>query len=154
MRPDDLDQVMRLLARWNIAPISPCAEIPNPERSEIIVGNTVVAEEDGRIVGVRSFIQHTATEAEGASLAVDAAYHGKGIGKALIVAGYRMMLERGIRRVRVETDRPEVIAWLRGNFGHRVVGMTPKRHPFGRSDIDHWTVLEIELTERLLMADI
>ena len=151
MRPADLDQVMQLLSRWNIAPLSPSREIPHPERTNIIVDNTIVAEDAGRIVGVRSFIQHTAAEAEGASLAVAPAYHKHGIGRALVLAGWRTMWERGIRKIRAETDRPEVVKWLTRNFGHRVVGTIAKRHPFGNPDVDRWTVLELELDERLLL---
>jgi len=145
MRPDDHDQVMRLLDRWNIAPISPTKEIPHPERTDIVVENTVVAEANGCIVGVRSFIQHSPIEAEGSSLAVDPAYHKHGIGKALMLEGYRMMREKGIRKVRSETDRPEVIEWMVANFGHRIVGTTPKRHAFGDKNIGHWTMLELDL---------
>lgn len=145
MRAADLDHVMRLLERWNIAPMSPTDDIPNPERTEIIVDNTLVAEDNGRILGVRSFIQLSPTEAEGASLAVDPAYHGQGIGKALVQAGHRMMREIGIRKIRAETDRPEVVEWLVRNFGYRVVGTSSKRHAFGDSSIDCWTVLEMEL---------
>ena len=151
MRASDLDQVIQLLARWDIAPLPPSADISNPERTAVIVGNTVVAEDAGRIVGVRSFIQHSSTEAEGASLAVDPAFHKHGIGKALMMTGYRQMLERGIRKVRAETDRPEVVAWLCRNFGHRVIGTIPKRHIFGNKDVDHWTMLELELDERLFI---
>lgn len=145
MQTADLDQVIRLLDRWNIAPMPPSTDIPDPERTDVVVGNTVVAEDNGCIVGVRSFIQHSPSEAEGASLAVDPAYHKHGIGKALVLAGHRMMQERGIRKVRAETDRPEVVAWLVRNFGHRVVGTMPKRHAFGDKNIGYWTVLEIEL---------
>lgn len=145
MRAADLDQVIRLLERWNIAPMAPTADIPDPERTEIVVENTVVAEDDGRIVGVRSFIRLSPTEAEGASLAVDPAYHRQGIGKALVRAGHRMMRESGIRKVHAETDRPEVVAWLVRNFGYRIVGTSSKRHTFGDSSIDCWTVLELEL---------
>lgn len=145
MQAADIDQVIQLLGRWNIAPISPTKDIPNPERTDIVVGNTIVAEVNGCIVGVRSFIQHSPSEAEGASLAVDPAYHKHGIGKTLILAGHKMMREKGIRKVRAETDRPEVVEWLVRNFGHRIVGTTPKRHAFGDNNISHWTILEIEL---------
>jgi ribosomal protein S18 acetylase RimI-like enzyme len=150
MRTADLDQVMRLLARWNIAPQSPTAEMPDPERTNIIIGNTFVAEDAGRIVGVRSYIQLTATEAEGASMAVDPAYQRQGIGKALALAGWRVMRERGIRKIRSETDRPEVVEWLTRDYGYRIVGTVAKRHAFGNTDEAHWTVLELELTETVI----
>lgn len=149
MQPSDMEQVLRLLECWNIAPISPTVDIPAPERTELLVENTVVAVDDGRIVGVRSFIQHSPTLAEGASLAVAPGHHARGIGRRLMLAGYRQMIERGIRTVRAETDSPDVVKWLTRHFGHRVIGITQKRHAFGREGVDHWTVLELDLTSNL-----
>jgi GNAT superfamily N-acetyltransferase len=83
--------------------------------------------------------------AEGASLAVDPAFHSQGIGEQLQIAGYRDMYARGIRVVRGETDRPETVRWLVARFGHRIVGTVPKRHAFGSPDVDQWTVLELDL---------
>ena len=150
MRADDLDQVLQLLVRWNIAPQLPTAEMPDPERTSIIIGNTFVAEDAGQIVGVRSFIQLTTTEAEGASMAVHPAYQRLGLGKALALAGWRVMWERGIRKIRSETDRPEVVEWLIRHYGYRIVGTAPKRQPFGTMDVDHWTVLELDLDETVI----
>jgi N-acetylglutamate synthase-like GNAT family acetyltransferase len=150
MRSADLDQVLQLLARWNIAPQSPTAETPVPERTNIIIGNTFVAEDAGKIVGVRSFIQLSATEAEGASMAVDPAYQRHGIAKALALAGWRVMWERGIRKIRSETDRSEVVEWLTRDYGYRIIGTAAKRHAFGNSEADHWTVLELDLDETVI----
>ena len=150
MRTADLDQVLQLLARWNISPHLPTAERPFPERTNIIISNTFVAEDAGQIVGVRSFIQLTATEAEGASMAVDTAYQRQGIAKALALAGWRVMWERGIRKIRSETDRPEVVEWLTRDYGYRIVGTAAKRHAFGTMDADHWTVLELDLDETVI----
>ena len=151
MRAADMDQVMQLLSRWNLAPLPPSREIPDPERQDLVVANTIVAEDAGRIVGVRSFIQHTAIAAEGASLAVDPAYQQHGIATALAKVGWRIMWQRGIRKIRSETDRPEVVKWLVRDFGYRVVGTTAKRHAFGIAEVDQWTVLELELEERLFL---
>jgi len=150
MRTADLDQVMQLLALWNIAPQSPTEEIPAPERTNIIIDNTFVAEDAGKIVGVRSFIQLTATEAEGASMAVDPAYQRLGLGRALALAGWRVMWERGIRKIRSETDRQEVVKWLTRDYGYRIVGTAAKRHAFGNTNADHWTVLELDLDETVI----
>lgn len=144
MQTFDFEQVMNLLARWNIAPMAPSRNVPLPERTEVIVDNSYVAQDDGRIVGVCSFIQHSPLLGEGASLAVDPAYHGRGVGDKLALAVRREMFARGIRTIRSETDRPETVRWLIGR-GHRVVGTVPKRHAFGSPEITEWTVLEFDL---------
>jgi N-acetylglutamate synthase-like GNAT family acetyltransferase len=154
MQPADLERVLTLLAHWNIAPIAPSADIPNPERSEFIVENALVAEDGERIVGVRSFIRHSPTLGEGASLGVDPGYRGRGVALQLQIAGYRDMYARGIRTIRSEADRPEFIRMLTERFGYRVVGTSPKRHPFGSPEVDHWTILEVELDSLPEVADL
>jgi N-acetylglutamate synthase-like GNAT family acetyltransferase len=146
MREEDHDEVVTLLARWNLAPAAPTPAVPEPERTQVIVDNTFVALDGDRIVGVCSHIRLSETLAEGASLAVDPAYHGSGVGEKLMRAGRREMYARGIRKIRSESDRPRTIAWLVKRFGYRVVGTAPKRHAFGESGIGHWTVLECDLT--------
>lgn len=145
MHTSDLEQVMNLLARWNIAPIAPSREVPLPERTEVIVDNTFVALDDDRIIGVCSFIQQSPLIGEGASTAVDPAYHRRGVGDQLALAVRREMYARGVRIVRSETDRPETVRWLIGR-GHRVIGTVPKRHAFGSPEITEWTVLEFDLS--------
>ena len=142
MRDADLPEAIALLAGANIAPVAPSVAIPHPERTDLIVDNTYVAVADGRLVGVRSFIQLSPTEGEGASLAVDPAYRGTGLAERLWLTGCREMYRRGIRTIRGETDKPD---WFVERLGYRVVGTVPKRHPFGRLDVDHWTVIELDL---------
>lgn len=144
MQPADLDEVLALLAHWNLAPVAPSADNPHPERTEFAVENATVAVDGGRIVGVNSFFVLSPTVAEGASFAVAPAYRGQGIGKQLIDASRRKMYRLGIRTLRSEADRPEVIRMFVAR-GSRVVGTTPKRHAFGSADADHWTVLELDL---------
>jgi len=55
------------------------------------------------------------------------------------------MKSKGIRQVRTETDRPDVIRWYVNKFGYRCVGTSPKKHAFSLVERDHWTVLELEL---------
>ena len=137
----ELPAVLALLARWNMAPR---LGDPSAERSEIIVENTFVAVQAGRIVGVASYILHSHGFAETASLAVDCKYLGQGVGYRLQQARLEEMRSRGVRRVRTEADRPETIRWYVEKFGYRIVGTNPKKHDFGRSDIDRWTVLELD----------
>lgn len=145
MRPDDLEGAVRVLAQWNMAPIAPSPQIPFPERETINVENGFVAECDGEIVGVASYIVHTSRLAETASHAVDPRYRGMGIGHRLQAARLREMKVKGIKTVRTETDRRETIAWLVSKFGFRIVGTNRKRHPFSVVEIDSWTVLELDL---------
>ncbi len=144
MQTEDTEPVLKLLGHWNIAPVAPSAEVPVPERTEIVIDNTYVATDGDRIVGVCSFYQHSPVLGEAGSLAVDPDYHRRGVGDLLGMAMRRAMYARGIRTVRSESDRPETIKWLVGR-GHRIVGTVPKRHSFGSPEVSEWTVLEFDL---------
>ena len=145
MTPQDLPEVMELLERWSMAPTPGVA---NAERSGIEIAHTFVAEnEDGRLVGVGSYLLLDQDTAETASLAVAPQVQGMGVGAMLQEARLLEMLARGIRRVRTETDRPETIAWYQRKFGYRVVGSNPKKHAFSLPDVDTWTVLELDLEQ-------
>ncbi len=145
MRPGDLDQAMRILGQWNLAPCAPTAERPDPERASLEVANALVADAGGLVIGVASYILHGGGRAETASLAVDPAWRGKGIGAMLQRARLAEMKARGVGKVRTEADRPEVVAWYVRKFGYRVAGTARKRHPFSLEDVEHWTVLELDL---------
>lgn len=145
MRAEDMEAALAVLAAWNMAPIAPSPELPDPERSRLDVAHAFVAELDGRLVGVASYIVVSAAEAETASLAVDPAVRGRGIGRRLQEARLREMARRGIRRVRTEADRPETIAWYVRHFGYHQTGTNPKKHAFGDPSVAEWTVLELEL---------
>jgi N-acetylglutamate synthase-like GNAT family acetyltransferase len=144
MQASDTEQVLKLLRHWNIAPVTPSAEVPFPERTEIVIDNTYVATDGHRIIGVCSFYRHSPVLGEAGSLAVDPAYHRRGVGDQLGLAIRRAMYARGIRTMRSESDRPETIKWLVGR-GHRIVGTVPKRHAFGLPEVCDWTVLELDL---------
>ncbi len=144
MRPADVPGAMRVLSIWNMAPD------PNKrdaERSEVVVENSFVAECKCEIVGVASFLLLAEDAAETASLAVDPAFAGRGIGHRLQRARLDKMRSLGIRKVRTETDRPETVRWYVAKFGYRIVGTNPKKHAFSLPDVDVWTVLELDLEE-------
>lgn len=145
MRPDDVDRAVAILAQWNMAPMPPSPEVPDPERSALDVGNAFVALADGEVVGVCSYILHPDGLAETASLAVDRGCRGAGIGERLQRARLEEMKARGVVKVRTEADRPEVIDWYVRKFGYRVAGSVRKKHCFSREDVERWTVLELEL---------
>ncbi len=147
MVEDDLPSVVAILRGWNIAPRAASDETPDPERCDIDVGNGFVATDGGRVIGTCSYIVRSPTLVETASLAVKPAYRGKDVGYRLHVARLDEIRRRGFRKVRTETDRPEMIAWYKRKFGYREVGTNPKKHDFSLPDIDRWTVLELELTQ-------
>lgn len=143
MRDADVPAAMAILDAWDMAPE---AHREGAERRTIRVGNSFVADAptDG-VVGVASYIVHSATLGETASLAVDPDYRGLGIGYRLQVARLEEMRARGIETVRTETDRPRTIDWYVEKFGYDRVGTTPKKHDFSLSDVDEWTVLRLDL---------
>jgi N-acetylglutamate synthase-like GNAT family acetyltransferase len=145
MRENDCPQAMQILARWNMAPRAPSSEVPEPERTALIVENTFVAVTNEALVGVASYILHENGFAETASLAVDPAWLGSNVGERLQSARLAEMKARGVIRVQTEADRPEVIDWYVRKFGYRTIGTARKRHDFGLSSISHWTVLELDL---------
>jgi len=145
MLPQDYDAVINILAAWNMAPVTPSKEIPNPERSAINIKNTFVALDGDKIVGVASYIDLSGDLAETASLAVNPRCKGSGIGFKLQEARLQEMVQKGFKCVRSETDRPETINWYVKKFGYRIVGKNPKKHSFSLLDVDSWTVLELDL---------
>jgi 3-keto-5-aminohexanoate cleavage enzyme len=145
MREEDGPAVLALLGQYNMAPLKPSADVPDPERSGIAVENTFVAEKGGFLVGVSSYFLHSEELAETASLAVDASCRGMNVGYLLQKARLEEMRARGVKRVRTETDRPETVAWYVRKFGYTVVGTNPKKHEFSLRDVDHWTVLDLDL---------
>jgi 3-keto-5-aminohexanoate cleavage enzyme len=130
-----------------MAPVEPSDDIENPERSVLDVGKSFVAVDSGRVVGVCSYILHSPELAETASLAVDPSCRGKGIGYRLQVARLNEMKRIGIRKVHTETDREETIKWYINKFGYRRTGSNPKKHDFSLTDVDTWTVLQLELDD-------
>lgn len=147
MRPDDLPGALRILSLWNMVPMAPSAEVPDPERSTIDIGNAFVAEAAGRIIGTCSYFMLDDGWAETASLAVDPDPCFAGVGALLQQARLDEMRQRGVRRVRTETDRPATVRWYVNRFGYRIVGTSRKKHAFSLPDVDHWTVLELDLAD-------
>ena len=141
----DLDQALVILAKWNLAPITPSKEIPNPERSGLDISKSFVAENGNKIIGICSYILLMETTAEAASFAVDPAYKGMGIGSMLQIARLEEMKEIGVTKVRSETDSPQIIQWYTKKIGYRIIGKNPKKHAFSNPAIDEWTVLELDL---------
>lgn len=150
MREGDVPAAMDILDEYDMAPKT---DRESAERSEIRVENSFVAEEAGDVVGTASYIVHSDTVAETASMAVHPDYRGEGLGYRLQAARLEEMHARGIETVRTETDRPDTIEWYIGNFGYERVGTNPKKHDFSLPDVDEWTVLELDLVAWAERAD-
>ncbi len=145
MRPDDLERVVEILGCWGMAPVAPGPERPDPERSGLQAGRTLVASVQGRIVGVASYVIESPRFAVTESLAVDPDWVRRGIGERLHRARLDILRAQGIEKVRTEADRPQTIAWYVKHFGCRVTGTIPKKHAFGLEGVAEWTVLELDL---------
>lgn len=145
MRLPELGRVVEILSYWNMAPVAPGPACPDPETSGLEEGRTFVAVAGAEIVGVASYVLRGNGWAETASLAVDPAWRGRGVGESLQRSRLAAVREQGVRHVRTETDRPETIAWYLRKFGYRVAGAAPKKHAFSLGYVPHWTVLELDL---------
>jgi len=143
----DISKALAILSQWNMAPIMPSRENPDPERSSLNIDNSFVALDGDRLIGVCSYIVHSEELAETASLAVDPAHKGRGVGSMLQQARLDEMRQRGIKKVRTETDRSENVEWYIKKFHYRKIGKNRKKHPFSLPTIDFWTVLELDLEE-------
>jgi predicted N-acetyltransferase YhbS len=146
MRHEDRARVIAILAQWNMAPVAPSREVPDSERAGIAAdGTTIVAVAGDQIVGVASYVLHGKRRAETASLAVDPGWRGTGVGARLQRARLAELKSRGVEEIFTETDRPEVIEWYVRKFGYRIAGTRRKKHAFSLAEVDHWTVLELDL---------
>jgi 3-keto-5-aminohexanoate cleavage enzyme len=150
MRERDVPAAMGILAEYDMAPET---DRDGAERSEIRVENSFVAEDGDDIVGTASYIVHSDTLAETASMAVSSECRGEGLGYRLQAARLEELHARGIETVRTETDRPSTIEWYIEHFGYERVGTNPKKHDFSLADVDEWTVLELDLEAWAERAD-
>src|SRR4051812_15130379 len=119
MREADVAQAVRILAEWNMAPAPASAERPEAEIAGIPVQNGFVAEGEAGIVGLASYVLLGSEQAQTEILAVHPKWLGRGIGALLQGARLAEMKSRGIRFVRTEADRPDVIDWYVRKFGYR-----------------------------------
>jgi N-acetylglutamate synthase-like GNAT family acetyltransferase len=148
MREVDRVSVIAILARWNMAPVPLSPNVPDSERLDLAAdGTAIVAVVGDRIVGVASYVLHSGRRAETASLAVDPAWRGTGVGAKLQLARLAELKARGVEEIFTETDRPDVIDWYIRKFGYRIVGTRRKKHDFSLRDVDHWTILELDLRD-------
>jgi len=131
--------IMRLLKQANMH------NIPSPEMPGLTYENYYVAKLDGKVAGFCGYRMLAHTEAKTELMVVDRRYRGRGIGFALQVRRMEDMLARGVRTLTTNTDLPASIEWYMKHFGYRKVGKLKKLHEFGAPEIDHWTVLKVNL---------
>lgn len=145
MEMADMDAAIRVLEEWNLALLSPVPADPETGSDSIDIENSFVALDGETVVGVASYIVWPKGLAETVSLGVDSRFRGTGIGYRLQMARLEEMRERGITTVLTETDRPETVNWYIRKFGYRITGKRRKKHSYSLPDVDHWTVLELDL---------
>lgn len=119
--------------------------IPSPEMPELDLNYCLVAEIDGNIAGLSGYKIISSDEGKTTLLAVAPEYRKLGLGYKLQSWRMNELLNKSIRYLTTNADRPETIAWYKKHFGYKEIGHLKKEHEFGRPDIDHWTTLRSDL---------
>jgi len=119
--------------------------IPSPEMPDFELNCCLVAEIDGKIVGLSAYKVLSSDEGKTTLLAVDPECRKLGLGQYLQSWRMNELLNKNIRYLITNADRPETIAWYKKHFGYQEIGTLEKEHEFGRPDINHWTTLRTDL---------
>ncbi len=145
-RPDDGPAILEVMRPWNMH------HVPSPEMEPLDLECFFVAEMDGVIIGASGYKLLGPGRGKTTLLAVLPQHLGSGAGHALQVERLHAMAALGVHTVITNADRPETISWYQSRFGYRTVGTLAKIHDFGRSDVDHWTTLEMDLAAYMRRA--
>jgi ribosomal-protein-alanine N-acetyltransferase len=138
-RRDEGPAILEIMRPWNMH------HVPSPEMESLDLNCFFVAEMDGVMIGASGYKVLGPGQGKTTLLAVLPEYLGTGAGSALQVKRLEAMATLGVHTVTTNADRPETIAWYKSRFGYREVGKLAKIHDFGRSDVDHWTTLQLDL---------
>jgi ribosomal-protein-alanine N-acetyltransferase len=138
-RADEGPAILEIMRPWNMH------HVPSAEMEALDLSCFFVAELGDELIGASGYKLLGGGQGKTTLLAVRPDYLGSGAGAALQVARLQAMAALGVHTVTTNADRPETIAWYQSRFGYRVVGKLAKVHDFGRSDIDHWTTLQLDL---------
>jgi ribosomal-protein-alanine N-acetyltransferase len=138
----DIPRILEIMKTVNMH------NVPSPEMPELDWKCFFVAKIKGKIVGAAGYKILSLTEAKTTLMAVLPEYRRLGIGRLLQEKRMQALCEKGIKTLLTNADIPETIAWYKKNFGYQEVGKLKKVHEFGRPDIDEWTTLEVDLSER------
>lgn len=139
-RAEEGPAILEIMRPWNMH------YVPSAEMEALDLSCFFVAELDDELIGASGYKLLGEGQGKTTLLAVRPDHLGSGAGAALQVARLQAMAALGVHTVTTNADRPETIAWYQSRFGYRVVGKLAKVHDFGRSDIDHWTTLQLDLT--------
>ena len=121
--------------------------VPSKEMPGLTYENYFVAKIDGKIVGFCGYKILSATEAKTELMVVDPEYRDKGIGYRLQVRRMEDMFKKGIKILTTNSDLPATIEWYKKHFGYKEIGRLKKFHEFGDPNIDHWTTLQVDLSQ-------
>ncbi len=138
-RESDMPGILDVLRTVNMH------HIPSAEMPDFDLELCLVAEIDGKIVGLSGYKILSADVGKTTLLAVNPEHRSLGLGHKLQTWRMNELLKRDIRYLITNADRPETIAWYEKHFGYRKIGRLEKEHEFGRPDIDHWTTLKTDL---------
>lgn len=119
--------------------------VPSPEMPDLDWRCYFVARLDGRMVGAAGYRIISDTQAKTTLMVVHPDYRRFGIGRMLQERRMLAVNDQGIKELITNADIPETIAWYKKHFGYIEIGKEKKKHDFGRSDIDEWTTLKMDL---------
>ena len=140
-RPEDTGAILKVMEAWNMH------HVPSLEMEELDLSCFFVARSSGQVIGASGYKILSETRGKTTLLGVFPEFSGVGIGKELQNIRLEAMYKAGVKRVVTNADRPETIVWYKKHFGYREVGRVQKLCPFGLTDVDHWTTLEMDLDE-------
>ena len=143
----DYDAILHVLTYWNMQHI-PSAEMPELNTEQFYVAT--VAE---KIIGVSGYKLLDANRGKTTLLAIIPDLQGFGIGKQLQDARLQAMFDAGAKTVTSNCDELKTITWYKKHYGYHEIGSIKKLHSFGRTDVDHWTTLEMDLLSYMSQRD-
>ena len=121
--------------------------IPSPEMPELDWECCFVAETNEKMIGMSGYKILSTEEAKTTLMVVLPEFRGCEVGKALQTKRMEALLEKNIRYLTTNADRPKTIKWYKKHFGYKEIGFLPKVHEFGHPEIDQWTTLRTDLID-------
>ena len=137
--PEDYGQIMKIMEYWNMH------HIPSPEMDSLDLSCFFIARISGTIAGAAGYKILGPEEGKTTLLGIIPEFAGMGLGRDLQFARLEAMYNEGVRKVTTNADRPETILWYKKHYGCEEVGKLGKLCDFGLSEVDHWTMLEMDL---------
>ena len=137
--PNDRGAILKVMEPWNMH------HVPSPEMEELDLSCFFVARVSGHIVGAAGYQLLTPEKGTTTLLGILPEFSGMGIGRDLQDARLDAMHKAGIKQVETYADRNETIIWYKKHYRYREKGTLKKLCDFGLPDVDHWTILEMDL---------